>query len=68
MENLKFKTYKGTNIISWDFGNYKSCGKRFMVAYTNGKERWEGKPQEERELSHKKPEYGGNKNLYWEVA
>jgi hypothetical protein len=31
-------------------------------------ERWEGKPQEERELSHKKPEYGGNKNLYWEVA
>tara|TARA_R100000656_G_scaffold37688_1_gene31787 strand:+ start:95 stop:286 length:192 start_codon:yes stop_codon:yes gene_type:complete len=37
MKNLKFKTYKGTNIISWDFGNYKSCGKRFMVAYTNGK-------------------------------
>ena len=31
-------------------------------------ERWEGKPQEERELSYKKPEYGGNKNLYWEVA
>ena len=31
-------------------------------------ERWEGKPQEERELSHKKPEYGGNKNLYWEAS
>ncbi len=29
MENVKFKKYKGINIISWDFGK----AKRYVIAY-----------------------------------
>ena len=29
MENIKFKKYKGINIISWDFGK----AKRYVIAY-----------------------------------
>jgi hypothetical protein len=29
MENIKFKRYRGINIIIWDFGK----AKRYMIAY-----------------------------------